>query len=543
MVFKQNAVMRSEASLTLPGQKEPATMIVNQAACLLIEEGPLYDILRINVSKCKSVRIEGLDLTSNQEGGLCDTAPVGILHSKLAEIANQPILVIPKRKIPAKILTEVRTVLQLIYEKHHTEGAVLVVYDMTTGEFETIVPKQTDTSVTCTIEAEDSQCWLSATKRLAANFHSHPFGGHGAFLSSTDDVQAFAIPGAPIASFNFNPAPRVGSLYNFGTLKCEFGEIDKLEAEDFCELPEEIFEITQEDRAKWQPLIDERVSAPGFSYSRFGWSQSNHLGNGNVANPQNGSTWLGWKTRQGKSQPASQETIEGMDYRAMMDDEQLAYLEDCAQRSGRGIKISLPDCEEDDDETPRNNEWEPDSLLDGTEKPQAPEPWIDLLGGIADCEDWDLYQMVQIADNAVEKIRSKFHPDMEFIPLSRWSDDAVALLYQATLGNSTFHASEIERIERVFPPVNPQSFREDCIWTMFLAGLFAIGYAQVDSNAFEVLLIISHRCWKDGVFPLDKCPNPGLSDHDPADSEVKLTEPMEDTPPEDGDIAPTVQDD
>lgn len=495
-------------------------MIVNQAACLLIEEGPLYDILRVNVSKCKSVKIEGLDLTSSQEGGLCDLAPVGILHSKLAEIANQPILVIPKRKIPAKILTEVRTVLQLIYEKHHTEGAVLVVYDTTTGEFETVVPKQTDTSMTCTIEAEDSQCWLSATRRLAANFHSHPFNS-GAFLSPTDDVQAFAIPGAPIASFNFNPAPRVGNLYNFGTLKCEFGEIDKLEAEDFCELPEEIFEITQEDRDKWQPLIDERVYAPG-SCSRSGWLRYSYLDKGNAVNPQKDSPGLDWTE---------------------MDDEEQDCSEDCAQRSGRGIKISFPACGEDD-EAPQNDEWEPDSLLDGMEKPPVLEPWIELLSGIADCEDWDLYQTMQLAESAVEKIRSKFHPDMEFVPLSRWSDEAVTLLYQATLWDNAFCASEIERIERVFPPVNnPQSFEEDSVWTMFLACLFAIGYARVDPNAFEVLLIISHKCWKSGEFPLDKCPDPRLSGNDPAGSEVKLTEPVEDTPPEDGDLAPVVQDD
>lgn len=539
--------MRSEASLTLPGRKEPSVITVNQAACLLIEEGPLYDILRVNVSQCKSVRIDGLDLTSSQEGGLGELAPVGILHSKLAEIANQPILVIPKRKIPAKILTEVRTVLQLIYEKHHTEGAVLVVYDTTTGEFETVVPKQTDTSVTCTIEAEDSQCWLSATKRLAANFHSHPFGGRSAFLSSTDDVQAFAIPGAPIASFNFNPAPRVGNLYNFGTLKCEFGEIDRLEAEDFCELPEEIFEISQEDRDKWQPLIDERVSAPGFSYSRSGWSQYNHLGNGNAANPQNGSTRPGWKTRQGKSQPASQETLEGMDYQAMTDDEQLAYWEDCARRSERGVKIALPSCgDEDDDDDCRSGseEWEAEALCDAAEPDNlVSEPWIELLNGVSDYESFDLYETMCATNAAIEKIRKEYHPDMEHVSLAQWDDEAINFLYQVTLGKDDLTSSDVERIQKIFPPMNKKAFNEDIVWTTFLAGLFAIGYAQVDPNAFEVLLILSHRCWKGSDFPLDKCPDPRLFGSDSVNPAVKLTDPVDDTPPEDEGVKLEVQDD
>lgn len=535
-MFRQETITRTSASTTLPGSEKEVEVTVNQNGCLLVEEGPIYDILKLNASGCKSLTINGIEFTAaGASNGLDDLAPSFILHPKLAELANQTALAVTqaKRKIPAKILIEVRKVFQLIYEKYHTEGAALIIYDMNTGEFETVVPKQTDSSTLCTIEAEDSQCWLSGTRRLAANVHSHPFGGHSAFLSSTDDVQAHAIPGAPIASFNFNTTPRVGNIYTFGKLECEFGEIP-LEASDFCELPDEVFELTQEDRDRWMPIIEERVSAGYGSFSTYGksWlSKSRPYTPDKEENTENPTSKSSKKNKKGskKNKKGSGpvmtlEDYEALDYRHMADDIESSdygdrYYPDLgACSSGEKVAVWDPTARDDDDyddsvlrpyNDDGNNGWSADALYETSDPLTVKQkPWVELMGELAEQERFDLYEAMCATDKAMERIRDEFFPDTEPVPLSEWGDDAVNLLYQITMSKVVLTDAEKAKIRKLFTNL---SF-DDPYWDSFLAGLFAIGYAKLSPNAFELLEMFRHRFWK-GEFPLDNCPSPKQEDN------------------------------
>lgn len=263
-------------TISLPSSE--VSVVLNKNGVLINEEGPVYDVLRLNTMDCKSVEVDGIQYFPERTGtDLADMSEPTILHPALAALADKPALGITvKRKIPKRNLMEARTIMQLVYEKHHTEVMVFILFNKRTGEFITTVPKQEVSSAACTVQAEDSVEQQSADVIMAADFHSHPFGGGSGFLSGTDHANHDSYPDVPIASFNFSGTAIAGALYHFGKLKCEFGEIP-LEMEDFCETPDECINITQADRDKWDPIITEKVHTRTYtttygSYGAAGYS-------------------------------------------------------------------------------------------------------------------------------------------------------------------------------------------------------------------------------------------------------------------------------
>lgn len=238
-------------------------MILEQTGCLRTEEGPIYDVIRLNTVACDSVMIDGVRFVNEDtRGDLGDLEEPIILHPALAALAGQPALGVRcKRKIPAKNLLEARTIMQIVYEKFGTEVMVFILYDKRTDEFITLVPKQEVTSVTCHVAAEDGSEGQTADIIMAADFHSHPFGGRSGFLSGTDHHNHDSYQSVPIASFNFDPKPKIGDLYRFGVLEAEYGNIP-LRQSQFTEPVDEVFIIGEEDRARWTPIIEAKVKKP-----------------------------------------------------------------------------------------------------------------------------------------------------------------------------------------------------------------------------------------------------------------------------------------
>lgn len=260
-------------AISLHSSDEIRSLVMNKNGVLVNEEGPVYDVLRLNTMGCQSIEVDGVKYVVERDNNdLGDMANPTILHPDLAALADKPALGITvKRKIPKKNLMEARAIMQLVYDKHKTEVMVFILFNKRTGEFTTTIPKQEVSSAACTVQAEDSVEQQSADVIMAADFHSHPFGGGHGFLSGTDHDNHDSYPDVPIASFNFSGTPVVGSLYNFGVLKCEFGEIP-LEMEDFCETPDEVLTITQADHDKWDALIEEKVHTRTYttSYGSYG---------------------------------------------------------------------------------------------------------------------------------------------------------------------------------------------------------------------------------------------------------------------------------
>lgn len=456
---------------------------MNKKACLLIEEGPLYDIMMLNAAGCDSLTINGVEFTaagSDDTVSPDDLQEPAILHPALAALANKgPLTVWVHKKIPTSILLEVRKVLQLIYEKYHTEGAVLVVYDMTTDTFETIVPKQTDSSTLCNIEPEDSQCWLSDTKRLAANFHSHPFGGHTKFLSSTDHVQAFAIPGAPIASFNFDPKPRIGNLYNFGEMECEFGSIPFQDPKQFTDGYPEMFELTQADRDKWQPLIDERVNGgrPAFHTAKTTGKTS--------SKKDDKPTWTPWGDDDDDLPAARTWSLE--DYEAASLAEHMGDVKNpysgLLHKGGDMFKFPLSD---DETDVPEESPWSLDSLSTeaGVDDQNAPA-WAKFISELAEETGFDWQEMNATINRAIEKLGDKFFPEHYPIPLDAWTPEAVKLLREVTMDSRELSKSEWKLIEKNFMDniESNAAFGADEYWIPCLVALYAISFCKISTKA------------------------------------------------------------
>lgn len=470
------------------GESAKEKVVMNKKACLLIEEGPLYDILMLNAAGCDSLTINGVEFTaagrSDEAVDPDDLQEPAILHPALAALANKgPLTVWVHKKIPTSILLEVRKVLQLIYEKYHTEGAVLVVYDMTTDTFETIVPKQTDSSTLCNIEPEDSQCWLSDTKRLAANFHSHPFGGHTKFLSSTDHVQAFAIPGAPIASFNFDPKPRIGNLYNFGEMECEFGSIPFQDPKQFTEGYPEMFELTQADRDRWQPLIDERVNggravvSPGKAAGKSSFGKDGK------------SIWTPVITDDDDDLPATG-TWSLQDYEAASLAEHLGDVRNpyagLLHKGRDTFKFPSNDPVEDPD-VPEAIPWSLDSISTeaGVADWDAAPDWVKFVSELAEEAGFDWQEMNATVNRAIEKLGDKFFPEHYPIPLDAWTPEAVKLLREVTMDSRELSKSEWKLIEKNFMTniEDNAAFGADEYWIPCLVALYAISFCKISTKA------------------------------------------------------------
>lgn len=265
--------------------KEKHSMICNRKGVLRTDNGILYDVLRLNTTGCASIVLDG---TTYINPALADTnaattlndddaTPVdpAILSPELSKLAGKALAVTIKRKIPEAILKECRIIMQLIYNRHKTEGAVMVLFDTNTNEYSVYVPKQEVSGTLCSIEPEDSCAPLNEHTIVAASFHSHPFGGGHGFLSGTDHDNADSIPDAPISSFNFSTAPIAGTnLFKFGIMQPEFCGIP-LEPLDFCESIPELVQVGEAEEAQYKEILDERVSHHTYTYS-YGGGASNY---------------------------------------------------------------------------------------------------------------------------------------------------------------------------------------------------------------------------------------------------------------------------
>lgn len=469
--------------MNLAGESAKEKMIMNKKACLLIEEGPLYDIMMLNAAGCDSLTINGVEFTaagSDETVSPDDLQEPAILHPALAALANKgPLTVWVHKKIPTSILLEVRKVLQLIYEKYQTEGAVLVVYDTTTDTFETIVPKQTDSSTLCNIEPEDSQCWLSDTKRIAANFHSHPFGGHTKFLSPTDHVQAFAIPGAPIASFNFDPKPRIGNLYNFGEMECEFGSIPLQDPKQFTEGYPEMFELTQADRDKWQPLIDARVNGgrPAVLPAKTTGKAS--------SKKDDRPTWTPWNGNDDDRPAWSLQDYEAASLAEHLGDVKNPYS-GLLHKGGDMFKFPLSD---DETDVPEESPWSLDNLSTeaGVDECSAPD-WVKFISELADETGFDWQEMNATLNRAIEKLADKFFPDHYPIPLDAWTPEAIKLLREVTMDSRELSKAEWKLIEKNFMEniESNATFGADEYWFPCLVALYAISFCKISTKAKSI---------------------------------------------------------
>lgn len=255
---------------------------MEQIGCLRTEEGPVYDVVRFNTVACQSVTIGGVRYVVEKEDGGDDLGsleePV-VLHPVLAALAGQPAIGVRcKKKIPARNLIEARTIMQIVHDKFGTECMVFILYDKRTDEFITLIPKQTVTSTTCHVSAEDGVEGQTADIIMAADFHSHPFGS-GGFLSGTDHDNHDSFQSVPIASFNFSPKPKIGDLYEFGVLEAEYGDIP-LQQSQFTEPVDEVFIISDADRARWNPIIESKVhkSQTAVSSAWGAWQSSKTTG-------------------------------------------------------------------------------------------------------------------------------------------------------------------------------------------------------------------------------------------------------------------------
>lgn len=232
---------------------------------LLVNENPLYHTLEYN-----SVGITGL-LMDDQffKGLLDDPEDCFIMDDAFSKLPKGLLGVRILKKLPESVMVETRKILQVIYDIHRTEGAVLIGY-LPDGRFITYIPEQSVSGAHVTLE-DSAINKIYAEHRgvmIAASFHSHPFGGGSGFLSGTDHGNAQNIPGVPIASFNFSTAPIPGTaLYKFGAVKITFHNISIRESELAEKLPEVVL-ITEQERQAITADIEGKVVSSG------GWSRN-----------------------------------------------------------------------------------------------------------------------------------------------------------------------------------------------------------------------------------------------------------------------------
>lgn len=231
---------------------------------LLVNENPLYHTLEYN-----SVGITGVLLDDQFfKGMLDDPEDCFIMDDAFSKLTKGLLGVRILKKLPEAVMVETRKILQVIYDIHRTEGAVLIGY-MPDGKFITYIPEQSVTGAHVTLE--DSAINKIYTEHpgvmIAASFHSHPFGGGSGFLSGTDHGNAENIPGIPIASFNFSTAPIPGTaLYKFGALKITFHSISIRESELAEKLPEVVL-ITEQERQAITAGIESKVISGNRCYA------------------------------------------------------------------------------------------------------------------------------------------------------------------------------------------------------------------------------------------------------------------------------------
>lgn len=250
-----------------------------RAGMLHIVETPLYRRMELMPAGCSRIIDNGIEYVRR---GVEEAPDPMVMHPALwpRELTseNDPVIigVTVLRKIPENIIAETRRILQVIYDEHRTEGNVLIGFSEIEDRFYCHVPKQQVSAASVFTQAFDIDEIYRRGHHIAATFHSHPFGGTGAFLSGTDHHHSENIPGVPIASFNFSTTPVTGNLYKFGAMECEFHKIPMLQ-EDLAEIPE-LVDISPEERARIKELIKDRITG-GRTLFQLGpkWEDDNEV--------------------------------------------------------------------------------------------------------------------------------------------------------------------------------------------------------------------------------------------------------------------------
>lgn len=258
---------------------------------LNVIETDLYDILQIKYTDTPLVKLKDQGIFLKKDSAPLDMKDCFMLPKGIGEVSSEGILGVKiKMRLTADIMTQVRKVLQVIYDLRRTEGSVMVTYKPESG-FGMYIPKQRITAASVTIEPEDIDKPLLDGFKIAAFIHSHPFSGH-AFLSGTDHANASNLSYVPIMSVNFRPDKLpVGILdmYNFGVPECEFHDIPIM-WEDLVEPLPDTISIDKEERLAIEELLKDKIPAVkqisnwwAGDYDNFGRPLKGKLGRGKSA--------------------------------------------------------------------------------------------------------------------------------------------------------------------------------------------------------------------------------------------------------------------
>lgn len=165
-----------------------------------------------------------------------------------------------KKKIPAEIIRNCWRIFNAGYQKDRNEWTCFVRLHQTDPDrWDIVIPRQHRTGAEVTVPARIlEESVMQPGWWIVGNFHSHPFGGHGAFLSGTDRAYVDVLTSAVAGSFNFSP-----SMPTFGEMALQiagFGEIDPRLVIDTVPPPGE--EISAALPPDLQALFDAEANAP-----------------------------------------------------------------------------------------------------------------------------------------------------------------------------------------------------------------------------------------------------------------------------------------
>lgn len=111
-----------------------------------------------------------------------------------------------KKRIPKEILLNCWRIFYAGYGFDKNEWTCYVRLSQTEDKWDIVIPRQYRSGAFCGVAAEVlTRDVLQPGWWVVGNFHSHPFGGGGKFLSGTDRDNVDVILSAVAGSFNFNP--------------------------------------------------------------------------------------------------------------------------------------------------------------------------------------------------------------------------------------------------------------------------------------------------------------------------------------------------
>lgn len=170
--------------------------------------------------------------------------PVKFTEYQLKEGTTLDIEIV--KKMPKRLLLEVRSAMQKISEELRTESVVFGIYDRETEEFFIKVPAaQKVTSSTYKVDAEYSEehIYSNPNWTICLEFHSHPFGTGKGFFSGTDENSIDTVVSRLYGNITFGPKED-----KFGGIKCKFPGV-----KGFL-YPELFFEEIPEMNDKFEPV-------------------------------------------------------------------------------------------------------------------------------------------------------------------------------------------------------------------------------------------------------------------------------------------------